>query len=481
MLLSSWQGLLALGFTSCALATQALIAERLFNRDLEIRQTDTSKCNPNGYKSINGMNFTTYCGQNNPFNDAQKPFLSPSMGDCMEHCSRFWGDGEGCFGVVWVEATGDCWIRNSTTSTKGLVQKDGHYSALVVQGNMDAFDTACPKEDKSVNTLPGVDGMKYTMNCGKVIGGFDTCFQGFPQPCWPEPYKGFYHTKTLEECLQICADQRPLCKAVSWSPDLKIGFANCWPKTDFPETLTTPSAKQGVIHSATITQIDTVDRTCPSAKQYRAQATKKDFDLHCGQLNSGTNITSIHMKNVTSCMDACANSDKNCIGIVFDPTLGGGYKNCYLQNTTNTISNSPSATYAVLSASASTGGGLIDPSKNNTDSSGSGSGSGSKAWIAGPVVGGIAAVGIIVFAIFWWRRRKAAKAAGVAEKDGREFGAYGPAPAYSPGTTEVDGQQRQYYDAAPVGELGQGEGAANELPGTTKYAHVGKQGPAELP
>jgi hypothetical protein len=416
------------------------------------------------------------------------------MIDCMEHCSRFRGDGEGCFGVVWVKDNQNCWIRNSTTGTQNLKQSDGNHAALLVEGQMGGFDTKCPAADASTNQLAGVDGMSYTMNCNKVVIGFDTCFSGMAKPCLDEPYRGFFHTSTLDECLKICVDQHPLCKAVSWAPDLKIGFANCWPKTGFPEGgLQSPGPKSGTIHTATLTQIDPIDNKCPDAKTYNSKNAK--FDIHCGKVISGTNITSMHTQNITSCMDACATYDQKCVGIVFDSSLSGGFKNCYLQNTTNTVSDQASATYAAMSSGSSNGNG--NNSGDSTNTNDSSSSSSSKAWIAGPVLGGIAAIALIAFLIFFIRRRKARKTGAQAlEKDGHEFGGYSAAPAYSP----TGGNATGYYDAPhgvattqgrydapmqqqqppPLMELSGQAHEPNELPGTTKYAHAKAQ-PTELP
>jgi hypothetical protein len=421
--------------------------------------------------------------------DAQPPFKSSSMADCMEHCSRYMGDGEGCFGIVWIEENQNCWIRNSTTGVQNMVKKDGHYSALLVDGQMGGFDTKCPATDASVHELAGVDGMGYTMNCNKVISGFDTCFSDMPKPCLDDPYKGFFHTSTLEECLEICVNQHPLCKAVSWSPDLKIGFANCWPKSGFPDGgLQSPGPKQGSIHTATITRIDPVDSKCPEKTTY-SSSNKATFDIHCGQVNSGTNMTSMHTQNVTSCMDACANYDQKCTGVVFDSALSGGYKNCYLQNTTNTVSNQASGMYAVISSGSSSSGGNSNSNSNNSDNNNTSSPS--KAWIAGPVLGAIALLALLAFALFWFRRRKARSAQSAAlEKDGHEFAGYQGAQPYSPNSGA--GAAPGYYDAPPGVHAGQqqydaplmelnGQGSeARELAATEKYAHV-KSTPHELP
>ena len=44
------------------------------------------------------------------FTDALSPFKTGSMEDCMEHCSRYWGNSEGCYGVVWNEDDTNCWL-----------------------------------------------------------------------------------------------------------------------------------------------------------------------------------------------------------------------------------------------------------------------------------------------------------------------------------------------------------------------------------
>ncbi|KAI2483500.1 PAN-1 domain containing protein [Pyrenophora tritici-repentis] len=471
MLRLSRQSLLALICANAALATPTSFSDRILSRDLEVRQDNATKC-PATYTSRNGLNFTSYCEQNNPFNDAiiengfGKSFQTNTYPECMEHCSRYWGNGEGCFGVVWVESAGACWIRNSNVSTASLVPLAGHYSALVDRKDMKGYDTACPNTDLSINTLPGVSGMQYTTHCGKVIGGNDLCFSGYP--CLPSPYSGFYHAATLEDCMAICVDQHPLCRSVSWNPGLEIGFANCWPKTGTDAGFGDPVKNTGVFHSAEITQFDQVDTKCPLRPSYTTEYSRDEnqsgvmFDIHCGQLNQGTNITSLHVQNITACMEACASSDKACRAILFDSTLQGGYKNCYLQNTTSIITNQSFSTYAVIhNIDVPSSAPTPAPSANDDTSLSS------KAWIAGPAVGGVVALAAIGFAIFWWRRRKSAKSAG-ADKDGHAMGnaGYGPAPAYSP--AEID-TRHSYYDAHAAAEV-DGHGTS-EMPDSTKYAH----------
>jgi hypothetical protein len=387
----------------------------------------------------------------------------------MEHCSRYRGNGEGCFGIVWVEDGSACWIRNSNVSTAGLEPLAGNHAALIDRTEMEGFDSSCPHADLSTNTIPGVEGMVYTMHCDKAIAFQDACFDGYP--CLYYPYMGFYHTETFEECLQICVKQHPLCSAISWNPGLEIGFANCWPKSGFNDSsIVDPFSNEGTKHSATITQIDQIDTKCPETSTYTAGTLENrvTFDINCGKANSGTHITSLHSQNVTACMDACVASDQKCIGISFDSGLADGYSNCYLMNTTAVVSDKASTTYALIADSAS-------PSSSSSSGS-SDSLSSSKIWIVGPAIGGIVALAAFGFAIFWWRCRKSAKPT-PEEKDGQLLSSagYGFAPAYSlTGAMIANGYYRAEVDGrgtsempAPTMEYANSQGSrseAQELP-----------------
>jgi hypothetical protein len=348
-----------------------------------------------------------------------------------------------------------------------MVDDTGIHAALVESTDMQPLDTKCPATDLSTQTL---GDLGYTVHCDKVIGQYDTCWSGYPS-CLESPFTGFYHATSLEDCLNTCIKEHPLCRAVSYNPGLEIGYANCWPKTGFPNSLSTPDSSMGILHSATITSLDQVNRTCPSDTVYASGT--KNFEIHCGQLNTGTNITSLHTQNITACLDECASSDQSCVGIVFDSSLQGGYQNCYLQNTTSVIQDQAQATYAALTDAvipSSTTSPLPDQPGNSD------SGSSSKAWIAGPVIGGIVGVALIAFALFWWRRRKnKAAGAGPIEKDG-----YGAAPAYTP---YGGGVAYRNEAPAPPSELGGDharELATVEHKPSVKYAHA-RDGSAEIP
>lgn len=445
-----------------SLETGGIEVPELETRDLEIRAS--SQC-PSGYQSQNGMNFTMYCNQNDPLSDIPSQFKVSTMGECMEHCSRYWGASEGCYGVVWNQNTTDCWIKNSTISTSGLYPETGSHTALVPRSQLSPLDTSCPFSDLSVQTLNSGEG--FTIHCGKVIGGYDDCFQEYPE-CLASPFIGYWHADSLQECMGICAQSHPLCLAVSWNPDMEIGYANCWPKTGSANAIADPATSLGVLHTAVVTSIETINTTCPSENSYTTGG--KTFEIHCGQLNTGTNITSVHRANLTSCMDTCANNNQGCVGVIFDSTLQGGFQNCYLQNTTSVVTNNANITFALLTGTSiptSKPSGTNQPSSSGTNQpSSSVASSSSKAWIAGPVIGSIAAIALLIGAFIWWRKR-------AAQSKQQEY-SLASANHYSP--TELDSSQTTEMGTTEMGQAYVNQGGVRY-----KQQPQPPQSPQELP
>jgi len=453
---------LALMLATTTFASPTSLGEYVSNRALEARRYSAARCG-SPFTTLNGANYTTYCDQNIRNNDAPTEAIQlDSFAECIEHCSRFWGPGEGCFGVLWVDPDNICYMKNSSATVDLLEPNPHRYTALIERSEMEGFDETCPHEDLSTNTLPGVHGMQYTTHCGQMIKANVADFYGYPH--LEGNYQWFYHAESLDECMQICVDSQPLCTAVSWNPSMVIGFANCILKTGDDSGYTDSlDVGAGIIlfHSAVMTQIDQIDTKCPDRESYTAAAGTADakgFEVHCGRLIPGTNITSLHMQNITACMDACAEENVGCKAILFDSTLKGGFNNCYLQNTTSVISEQPGATYAVLldaeipSSSPSSSSGA---SKDSNDDS-----SPSKAWIAGPVIGGLVALALIGFAAFWWRKRKATKLANGEKSPYNRESMYGAVPP-------------EYVDAPDSDTV------RSELPGSVKYAH--NHGPRSEP
>lgn len=314
---------------------------------------------------------------------------------------------------------------------------------------MKGFDTACSEED--YKNLASVDGIAYSTHCGQVYRGGVQCFQDYD--CL-DPNRYFYHAESLEDCLRFCVTLHPRCRIVSWNPGLEVGFANCWTRYgDQGPILDMPNSKQGIMHSAEIVEDPKPDSKCPEDKAYHSggEANGTRFDIHCGQLNQGLNMTNLQAQNITDCMDACAADDEGCQAILFTPVLDDGYHNCYLQKTTNDIIDQANATYAA-----------VHPSNNHTG--GSSGSSPSKAWIAGPVIGGIVSLAAIGYAIFWWRRRKTAKDPAMENCIKSTRGPEDRVGDYDSGAGEA-------YYSPPTTRSEVHATSTSELPASYKYGH----------
>lgn len=417
------------------------------------------------------------------------------MADCMEHCSRFWGNGEGCFGIVFVSSSNSCWIRNSTTSrlsngksvyTKSpLESEEGTHSALVDINMMKPLDTDCPETDGTQVDLKGYKGQKYTVRCNKDIGGsYDT---RWTYTNWDGPFKAFYHATSLDDCVHKCMDEHPLCRGVVYNPGLQGGYANCWPKTGFDSNIPATGQLLKIAHSATLDQIDTPDTKCPTDEDYTS-SDDSNFALHCGKANQGTNMTEVHANDFTSCMDACASNDKGCVGVVYDSTLQGGYDNCYLQNTSSVFTDVPSSMYAVLTGAKpkDSSGKNNSTSSDNNSSKGSSSDdnkSSSKAWIAGAIIGPLLGIALLA-ALVWFLRRKKRTAHPNADElpaDAPKVNPYAQTPPQGHGNEPSPAYAQ--YATVPTSELGAGaDHQMQEMEGgsAAKYAQKGERGPAAV-
>lgn len=208
---------------------------------------------------------------------------------------------------------------------------------------------------------------------------------------------------TLAECLEICSQAHPLCKGVSWNADMLMGYGNCYLKNNPDAGQAGPPADGEVTHSAVVTP-SSLDVTvgCPEQSEYTSQNGKVNFTVDCYIARTGDqNSTSIHQNSINSCMDECAEHiATGCVGIIFDFAFADGYENCYLLSSLGVANGGGNITFAQVTSSNST------PAVSTTDHH-NGNG-GSKAWIAGPVIGGIVVLGLLA-GVFWWLRRRSSR------------------------------------------------------------------------
>lgn len=202
---------------------------------------------------------------------------------------------------------------------------------------------------------------------------------------------------SLAECMDICSRTHPLCKGVSWNPDMLHGYGNCYLKSD-PDAGQSEPNPYFVVHSATVTPsyLDVTVR-CPQHYEYTSQTGKTQFEVDCYTGRAGSqNYTSVREDSIDSCMDECADQiAKGCVGVVFDFNSTDGYENCYLLSSIG-VDNGGHEVFAQVKSTD----GTMPTGKN-----GSNENSSSKAWIAGPVIGSIAVIALLLGLFCWLRRR----------------------------------------------------------------------------
>ncbi|KAL4806314.1 hypothetical protein BDV18DRAFT_139208 [Aspergillus unguis] len=343
------------------------------------------------YTSPNGLNFTSYCDQD--ITSTAYGTGNPTRGtftNCMNDCSVA---NPPCYGIAFSGSNSSCALLTNATATNedNLIDDVNTDIALVAPASqLEGYDASCPYTNNSVRTTEA--GLDFSVQCTTDL---------YPQTHYC-PWSLFtspwckWHTETLDECMEACATARPLCVAISWDPTMGAGFGNCYLR-HANGTLISGEHPKYITHTAfaLLPEVDAVNNCSARTATSSTDTELKYFDVQCYQERTQTkNITTTHEANINTCMDRCAahTGTPNCKGVVFDSSMESGYENCLLLSELGTSANNGNATYARLTSS--------EPKDSSSGSSSS------KAWIAGPVVGGVAGIALIIGAFFWWRRRK---------------------------------------------------------------------------
>lgn len=331
------------------------------------------------------------------------------MASCMNQCSWFQ---PACFGVTYYTQNQTCSFKsigiNSSYASTTASDNVNVNSALVNVTQMAGLDPTCPYQNNSViNTS---EGLPFHIYCNQDMGGIGDYF--------PWGVTDRAHTETMMECMELCSHAHPVCLGVSWNADLTSGYGNCYLKSSqgVPTTV-------GYVTHTGLVQLPIIDSCNRSTDEHPITTNDKTFNVSCyGGRSGSSNVTSMYSANITSCVDACADysGSESCLGVWFDNSFADGFDNCYLLNDTGSDAGFSNSTFAMLasgtpsnsSSSPSTSTTPSASATNSSSSSGSSGGSSSKAWIAGPVIGGLAAVAIAFAGLFFWRRRRTVAAGG---------------------------------------------------------------------
>ncbi|RAO67900.1 uncharacterized protein BHQ10_003912 [Talaromyces amestolkiae] len=380
--------------------------------------------NDGNYTAPDGLNFTMYCNENiaAAAYSTSAPTTKINLTQCMNTCSQ---EDYYCYGVVYQPSNSSCWeLTNLTASTESNLETNSKMAVALADPNqLSLANTSCPYANNSVQTSSA--GVDFTIKCSMAVPTGAYC-----------PWSSEFcptHVDTLDECMDICAAAHPLCESASWNPGMIHGYQNCYLKTASQPLEEYDLTTQSYILHTAVLNLPTLAQGCPTDKNYTSTANGTDtaFTISCGQqATSATNLTFSHQPNITACMDSCASySDSpSCEAVVFDPSMAIGYDNCQLLNSVTLVQDTSNVNYASISSSNSS-----DASGVSSSSSGHSS---SKAWIAGPVIGGIVAIALVALILWWWCRRK---------KSSAQTAAAASTPAYitAPQAEYVPSRQQQ--------------------------------------
>ncbi|KAK3064295.1 hypothetical protein LTS18_008507 [Coniosporium uncinatum] len=399
-------------------------------------------CSGRNFTSKAGLQFDVSCNaqipsSDNLYNNANS---ATSLVDCMNQCATNTNDL--CYGVTFETDSGNCWLKNSDTSSPTSNQTT--HAAIANTAQFQATTTACGFSSSSMQN--STDGEPFQIYCNTDMGGFDLHPNNFPT--WP------IHADSFQECLDVCSQSHDNCAAVAYNPGMEKGYANCYPKSISTGNVVPRPNSEVVVHFA-VADLPSLSSACDPNVQVTANDTSV-WDISCNVDRAARDIIDVHADSLDDCVAQCANwgSNADCEAAVWDPKMTKGYLNCYLKAVTG--APRPQQNFQVALKTAQSGGnGSV--ATNGTDDSGvrgesDGDGGGSHAsvgaiagGVVGGVVGGLAIAGI---AFFFWRRNRKAKRAGAAAGYG---GVHGPAtPMAEASAGGRDGADKRHFSNPPA-------------------------------
>jgi len=382
------------------------------------------------------------------------------MVGCMDKCSAFGSDnGETCWGIAYNFDDQLCYYKNRSILSTTPVTQDQTHSAFAININPDP-DTACPWINASDHSTP--NGMDFEVLCDQDMPFDDFCPINGPTST-PARGNGVcpYHADSLEECMELCSQTHPVCKAVTYNPDMEEGYGNCYPKSDFSISTYVSTGSNPTTHMAVAANWPTLNSSCTNGSVYTAP-NNEQFTVSCNDNRASNDLIQMHSANLSNCIDSCASYSNattgDCVAVVYDSTLNSGWQNCWLKSANGVASTLAGNHYALKIGNVPTNtNGSSSGNSTSTGSNSTSSSSSSKAWIAGPVIGGIAGITLIGAGILYFLRRNKSKQnlAPMPPGYGQQASMYKEQPAYAnnaqyagdtskpPSRHEVDGLEMQ--------------------------------------
>ncbi len=332
----------------------------------------------NGTTIGTNQQFTLLCGSTVGGDVIFTPSVT-SLADCANTCSTFHPR---CDAVTFDGTTCSLLAGVSTGNVGQTTQSTNVNAALAV---FPGVSSNCA----TLGTSSTAAGTTFSILCGNVINGNDLSQA---------------HAETMEDCMSQCVSMSG-CSAVTFDATYSNGFQNCYFKgTGDDTTFVNDSFDTAVIGAA-------VEAADPSSTTATAATTGTTATSAVAATPTPSTVTQTIVSLVTSVSDSISRTIVT-TEVITIPLLSGSTVTPKATSATGTAGRAPAratATGTELGTSSTTAGmgmvvgtsssqPLIDSTNTPTDS---------RAWIAAPVVGSVAAVMMVaVMFVLWGRRRR---------------------------------------------------------------------------
>lgn len=362
-----------------------------------------SGCAEPSFTSSKGLQFSLYCHQDLPGTGHIGNAGADNVEDCLNQCSMH--PANACGAAAFDSIARRCYFKDTTVTEATLLPREGYTIGVANRTQYQSLPTTCTSNGANRKAQ---NGLEFTVYCDQGFIGYDACPDDEPE-CRA-------HTESLDECLDVCSTLHPICTGVGWDPLLKSGYLNCFPKNTTARKFDNARYKADDGSQCAKALLEVYPDDCPAAINGTVVASNKNsFQLSCGEDRPGNNITAQHANSLGACVDSCATyTNASCIGAVFDLGMVNGFENCYLKSEVGFTVNQSGFTFALRQANSNAS---IPDNSNFPQPQRQSS---SKAWIAGPVIGAIAVIGMILAGLWWCRSNDRGKEVESIEDDQRQ-------------------------------------------------------------